>query len=615
MVIVVDRFGSKTTVADSVEVDSDILDVRTKQTEVDSDITNLRVTSMSDFTDSDFAHGQVIGWDSDLQMWRPSEMAAGGGGGTLDALSNVDTTGVTHGQFISWDSDTNMWVPNNGAVAGSTTTVNNVTVVDQIIKSEQVTFPKNKQMPYGRGWSVDNDIMISGRSIESGFYGNNLPSYFTQTDGVDITEMLSIPSTEEVNKWSKFYFGPAQVFAISDTGKLFVGGNNQSGALGLGNTVDFVWPLVEHPDPLLNGPGIECVGVWNEVKSTYLTAPKYSSTWVCVNGNGTFKTYSMGNNETTILANNTFETEQYTPYHHSMLDGKKVTKVVMDMSFGVNVVTDDGALWYSGTGYGGNDGLGGAYSGSYNVTLEQCKIDASNFIENVVDVVSVGRIDSDNSGTTVYALDSDGKVWSCGSDISWILQGSSPTIDAYFHPVRRLSTTDLTDIVSIHARGYAVFFLRNDGQVFNAGVNRDAVWGSGFSENANTVNTVINGQTNIEKIFLVGDQNGVTALTIDTNGVHRTSGSNTHWLCGWSDFSKEAKANGDVLYGFGTSNKIVDLAQNTLYGGSNFNTPAQAVAALTANNKVYVWGDVSNNALTMDSNLPSYKTPTRIRPY
>ena len=59
--------------------------------------------------------GQVLAYDSDLDFWHPATIS---GGGTLDDLSDVDTTTVapTDGQGLVYDSADSTWKP--GTIAG-----------------------------------------------------------------------------------------------------------------------------------------------------------------------------------------------------------------------------------------------------------------------------------------------------------------------------------------------------------------------------------------------------------------------------------------------------------------------------------------------------------------
>lgn len=95
--------------ADS-DFDSDIRQLVKDYLAADSDQT---LDSLNDviYKDSDLgvdirSAGKVLGWDSDLQVWKPVEAAS-----AIANLKDVDLTGLEQGDALVYDSDTQTWKP------------------------------------------------------------------------------------------------------------------------------------------------------------------------------------------------------------------------------------------------------------------------------------------------------------------------------------------------------------------------------------------------------------------------------------------------------------------------------------------------------------------------
>jgi hypothetical protein len=108
---------------------------------------------ISQLDQSGAADGDVITWDDTAGEWVP---AAGGGGGSLDDLTDVATTGVADGDVLTYDSGSGPWVPaapSGGGGGGSSL----VTVDDPSLWGTDLgydyEFDANNTSTLPTGWS------------------------------------------------------------------------------------------------------------------------------------------------------------------------------------------------------------------------------------------------------------------------------------------------------------------------------------------------------------------------------------------------------------------------------------------------------------------------------
>ena len=74
------------------------------------------LNALTDVTSSGATDGQALVWDNAASTWKPG--SGGGGASTLNALTDVTSSGANNGQALVWDNGSSTWKPGTVAAAG-----------------------------------------------------------------------------------------------------------------------------------------------------------------------------------------------------------------------------------------------------------------------------------------------------------------------------------------------------------------------------------------------------------------------------------------------------------------------------------------------------------------
>lgn len=195
------------------------------------------------------------------------------------------------------------------------------------------------------------------------------------------------------------------------------------------------------------------------------------------------------------------------------------------------------------------------------------------------------------SDSTVYALLSDGSLFSWGSN-DYGLLGSGNSVVSSDKPVYILG-----NIKDIFTGNDVVFAISNDNSLFAWGNNNFGQTGTGNNAQSLNIPTKINGITgNIKNIYTIA---GAVFAHTDDGSIYA-----------WGD-----NANG--LLGLGVSDAIVNTPQkitsiNGIIKDLVVNYNNFSVFALTEDNSLYVWGNNQNGQLGIENSNGVTSTPTKV---
>lgn len=191
--------------------------------------------------------------------------------------------------------------------------------------------------------------------------------------------------------------------------------------------------------------------------------------------------------------------------------------------------------------------------------------------------------------TSVYALNKDGQVWSWG-DNTYGQLGIDNTTEMN-SPVKIEALADKV-ITSINAGKYTVFAIDKDGKLYGWGSNEYNILG--LNTVNNKVPNLIKGLEDKFIVSVVQNDHG-SVLVIDGDGKVYSWGQNEYCILG--------HGNTDNL----TEPKIIDYFNNNNIAVRNIVTKAQSYSAfaIDANGKLYSWGKNSFGYLGLNGNLDS----------
>lgn len=440
-----------------------------------------------------------------------------------------------------------------------------------------------------------NRVFTAGHSTVSNansFYGQGQPDNLGNS-----TELYCLDGAPD--NWVKFTDTFSNFYGLGDDGILRVAGRNGNGALGLGETAPSSYQIINQTHPSLYGPGIQVLDFWatNFINNTNT---RTSSCWVQVDDNGVLRLYSFGYNSTGSMGNGTASTEQFVPYEHVMMRGKRVKKIVNNVLSGGSLsllLTENGEVW--GTGANPNGMLANG-SLDNSLVLTQCKYNAGTYVTDAADIDLTFRW---GSYAFTYVLTASGTVYAAGNnadnglgigDLTSTLVGDAK----YFLQVRSGPTAPLTNIVKIKATDFGLAALDNIGQVWMTGKNNDGMWGNGQSAYANGQTWATVKQGGIKNMwFSKGNRGGYCAsYWLTTDNRFLASGGNHYYQLGIATPVAQQVTNNTtavpVALPRGEYPVQVRWIGSSQYDSGTDTTPmiGGGILMVSNTNKLYTWG-------------------------
>ena len=392
---------------------------------------------------------------------------------------------------------------------------------------------------------TEDNVRAIGQDIESRF-GGAVDSY---SPGV----ILTLPNGE---KASKVYVTAYNMYILSTTGKVYATGNNTDGncALPAGSGV------VDVATPTLTA-------ISNCSKVVISSARDATYTVMFLTNNGLL--YAAGHNQYGQIGDGTVTNTGNTGPKLSLGPGNPYgnpTTTVIDAigvgGYNVNVyqtfcaLLSNGTVWCVGRGDMGQ--MGNGTTTVTNSTWKQVQNQAtSTALTNIVRIFGCSR----HTGTSLYALDSSGNLYSWGYNSEGQL-GIGSTTNA---TRATLASTNVVDAWPFNAVYGSIIIKKTDGKFYAAGHNVNGQLGVGDTANKTSFTeiTSLNGK-NIEQIFIgSGNTPCVFAKAAGTNQIYST-GANTYGNCGL--YTTVASITSFTEVPFNISSPIIDIMPITTEG-------------------------------------------------
>jgi len=407
-------------------------------------------------------------------------------------------------------------------------------------------------------------------------------------------------------KWAQISAGYRTSIGLRTDGTMWTWGRNNEGQLGINSTVT----------PMLAPIQVGLLTTWAQISGTddSMGAIKTDGTLWTWGNNGVFDTGSDGALGLGDTTNRSSPTQVGSLTNWSKIDVG---------TLGMSAIKTDGTLWAwgNGTTYGAN-GLGDTTDRSSPVQVGS--------LTNWTDVV--------RGNNTMYAINSDGKLYACGWNGQGQLgQGGGPNLSTL------AQIGSATNWTSIHALANSLHAINSAGEFWACGHNNNGQLGQGNTSDTNVL-VQVGSLTNWLK-FTRGDSNSQSVVIIKTDGtmwgigdndqgqlgIGTTSdlsspvqvGSRTDWAGGSSasrvchflnnDGIMYASGDGNTTYGYlgdGTVNAYsspVQVGNHSPYisiAGGNAHT-----LAVTKDGKMWGWGNASpegevGDLTTVDKSFP-----------
>ncbi|MEW1813048.1 cutinase family protein [Pseudarthrobacter phenanthrenivorans] len=383
-------------------------------------------------------------------------------------------------------------------------------------------------------------------------------------------------------------------FAVKTDGTVWAWGAKGAGLLGSGTASDSMVPV-----QVAGLTGVE------KVRTD-------GSSAFAVKTDGTV--WAWGSNSSGVLGNGT-TTDSGVPRQVKGLTG--VVDVTTDNGYSVHALRSDGTVWSWGSNLVGELGDGTTTDSSLPV--------------QAAGLTGIQKITSDSTTWSVYALRSDGTVWTWGDNHNGQLGNGTTTNSSVPTPV-----SGLADVKNISVNLYSVVALRTDGTVWTWGLNRDGQLGNGTTTNSTVpvqatglagVQSVVTNESSTYALMPDGtvwswgrnnwgqlgngtaanapvpaqipNLDGVHSLTVDFLSAHVVRADGTVWSWGLNN-------NGQLGNGNTTSSAVPVQARN-LSGVQDLSAD-HSVFALMPDGTLWSWGANGSGQLgigtTSDSSIP-----------
>jgi len=442
----------------------------------------------------------------------------------------------------------------------------------------------------GRGEVIAGNAYIWGEG-STGELGDGLKT--------DVSSPIQVGS---LVKWAQISAGYRTSIGLRTDGTMWTWGRNNEGQLGINSTVT----------PMLAPIQVGLLTTWAQISGT-------DDSMGAVKTDGTLWTW--GFNGDGALGDGTTTTRSSPVQIGSLTTWSKVDVGTLGMS----AIKTDGTLWAwgNGTTYGAN-GLGDTTDRSSPVQVGS--------LTNWTDVV--------RGNNTMYAINSDGKLYACGwGGQGQLGQGNNSNLSTL------AQIGSATNWTSIHALANSLHAINSAGEFWACGHNNNGQLGQGNTSDTNVL-VQVGSLTNWLK-FTRGDSNSQSVVIIKTDGtmwgigdndqgqlgIGTTSdlsspvqiGSRTDWAGGSSssrvchflnnDGIMYAAGDGNTTYGYlgdgtinaysspvqvGSHSKVVEISIQSFSGA--------VTSVRRADGTIWAWGDNNNGILgdgtTVDKSFP-----------
>ena len=358
-----------------------------------------------------------------------------------------------------------------------------------ITQKEELTPEEAKKIVYATGCM--NALLVE-TADGTVYYVDNLQQNVMQKIEITDAEIITINGIREAGE---NYF-------IDNEGKVYTWGNNISGQLGNGTNIDSNVPICisDISENVLNGKNII------EIQAEY-------SEMIAIDSEG--KVYTWGENSGGQLGNGTNEASNepicISDIPGNALNGKNIVEIQNSYST-IMAIDNEGKVYTWGRNVSGQLGNGTNENSNVPICISDIEGNALNG-KNIVEL---------QSSTTVIAIDSEGKVYTWGVNYSGQLGNGT-----YYDSNEPICISDIPgnvlngkNIVEIQS-GNTIIALDSEGKVYTWGVNGDGQLGNGTNENSNVPICITddkevklyNKKIKTVKKFRLGSQNHISYIT------------------------------------------------------------------------------------------------------
>ena len=183
-----------------------------------------------------------------------------------------------------------------------------------------------------------------------------------------------------------------------------------------------------------------------------------------------------------------------------------------------------GAVWC--VGYGNNGEMGNGITTPINNTWKQViRADNNAGLSNIVKIGGCGQ----DAGTSFYALDNTGNLWSWGYNVQGQLGVGNTTNQNKATQVIPFGNSNIVDIFPMNGNYGSIIVKQSDKSYWSTGVNNYGQLGLGNTTNRNTFTRITSlDDKDIDMIYPAGyDATHVIALSRSTNRIYGTGYNGT----------------------------------------------------------------------------------------
>jgi alpha-tubulin suppressor-like RCC1 family protein len=310
-------------------------------------------------------------------------------------------------------------------------------------------------------------------------------------------------------------------------GQMFIY-NNQLYSMGGGGNNVAGWPwgnsaVSNHLTPTLVPITGTAPSGWTKVIGDYHNACALSNVgevW-CI-GNNDYGQLGLGDTATRYTLNKITFPSGAAPM--TDIIGVSTTRDTTNTAYNMfHSIDQNGKVW--GWGYNGNTQLGEGTSNQRNTPVQ---IGDVAFQTKTITKLFRGGKSIDSSTTFSAALASDGSFYTWGYNNL----GNLGLGDTSSRSVPTLATTSVVDAAlggeyDTGAHKFTTIIVKSDGSVWSAGHNEAGVFGAGNTTASSSFVKALNLPSNVSKIYMGGNDTGVYAAAVTSDGYVYTVGDNS----------------------------------------------------------------------------------------
>ena len=478
-----------------------------------------------------------------------------------DKIARGDTTEITSGEL---QIEMNKYTDEATVTGSGTLTVTyesgRIYEVDQdgnITEKEELTPEEAKKIVYATGCGYNVPGLLVETADETVYYVDNLQQEVMQKIEIIDAEVIT---TNGIKEAGINYF-------IDNQGKVYTWGDNFYGQLGNGTIDD----ISDVPICISDISG-------NALNGKNIVKIQGSSTKIAIDSKG--KVYTWGK---APLGNGTISLSDepicISDIEGNALNGKDIVEIQNYNDYTIIVLDSEGKVYTWG-----DDNYGQLGNGTNEYSDEPICI--SDIEGNALNEKNIVKI---QGSSTIIALDSEGKVYTWGYNGNGQL--GNGTDDEYSNEPICISdipgnALNGKNIVEVQSDDSTIIALDSEGKVYTWGSNGEGQLGNGTNENSNTpicISTLEGNALNGKNIVEV-PSDGYTIIALDSEGKVYT------W--GWNEFGKlgngtNKDSNEPIC--------VSDISGNALNGKNivEIQNNGNTMIVLDNEGKIYEWGYVN----------------------